>query len=384
MSTFRLRKPRLPSHYYVRFEPPDSFGDEVLVFTSERRKLKIKGHCFREFVDSVVPLLDGEHTLEEIEREVSHVFSPQDLEAGLEMLANNHLLEDADQTPLDPETRSEIEPQLNFFHELEIDPAKTQQRLSKATISIVGLTCSGAVAALSLAASQVGTIRCIDNLLVSSTDLNLITAFDREDIGTARVDAVRRKIESFNPRVNVVARTEELKSDVEVLDAVQGSDFIICCADVGQSSIFYKVNRSCVQSGIPWTSATVSALEGVLGPTVVPGETPCYLCYKMRAVACSDNPEDAFSHLRFLDRRKQDDSGRRENHVFGVGIMGSLVALEAFKVLTSMPAAAAGRIVVFDFLELTTKKHVVLRKPWCPACYLPQRNDASTAGSDRG
>jgi bacteriocin biosynthesis cyclodehydratase domain-containing protein len=98
----------------------------------------------------------------------------------------------------------------------------------------------------------------------------------------------------------------------------------------------------------------------------------------MRAVACADNPEDEFSQLRFLDRRRQDDSGRRENHVFGVGVVGNLLGFEAFKVLTSMPAAAAGRIVIIDFLELTTKKHVVLRKPWCPACFLPQRRDAGT------
>jgi bacteriocin biosynthesis cyclodehydratase domain-containing protein len=384
MPTFKLRKPRLPSHYYVRFEPPDGSGDEVLVFTSERRKLKIKGHSFREFVEGVIPLLDGEHTLEEIQSAVSDLFSPDDLEASLRMLAEHHLLEDTDQSPLDREIRSRIEPQLNFFHELEIDPAETQQRLSKATVTIVGLTCSGAAAALSLAASHVGTIRCIDSLAVALTDLNLVPVFDLQDVGTARVEAVRRKIAAVNPKVDVVTRTEPLETDAAVFDAVHGSDFIICCADAGQSSVFYKLNRTCLQEGIPWTSASVSALEGIIGPTVIPGETPCYLCYKMRAVACADNPEDEFSQLRFLDRRKQDDSGRRENHVFGVGIVGNLLGLEAFKVLTSMPAAAAGRIVIIDFLELTTKKHVVLRKPWCPACFLPQRRDAATAAPERG
>ena len=84
MSIFNMKKPRLPSHYYIRFEPPDSSGDEVLFFTSERRNIKLKGRSFREFLQVVVPILDGQHTLEEIEAEVSAQFSPKDLEQGLQ------------------------------------------------------------------------------------------------------------------------------------------------------------------------------------------------------------------------------------------------------------------------------------------------------------
>ena len=55
----KLRRPKLPSHYLLRFEPPDGTGDEALVITSERRRIKLKGHSFREFLYEVVPLLDG-------------------------------------------------------------------------------------------------------------------------------------------------------------------------------------------------------------------------------------------------------------------------------------------------------------------------------------
>src|SRR5690242_3702597 len=89
-----LRKPRLPTHYYIRFEPPDSSGDEALMISSERRRIKIKGHSFREFLEHVVPLLDGRHTIEEIRAQVSGVFAPQDLDASLDVLAAHNLLED--------------------------------------------------------------------------------------------------------------------------------------------------------------------------------------------------------------------------------------------------------------------------------------------------
>ena len=62
MPTGNYRKPRLPSHFYVLVDPPDSEGDETLHFVSESRKIKVKGHSFREFQQHVVPLLNGEHT----------------------------------------------------------------------------------------------------------------------------------------------------------------------------------------------------------------------------------------------------------------------------------------------------------------------------------
>jgi bacteriocin biosynthesis cyclodehydratase domain-containing protein len=90
----------------------------------------------------------------------------------------------------------------------------------------------------------------------------------------------------------------------------------------------------------------------------------------MRAVACAGNPEDEFNYERFLDRRKQDDSGRRENVVFGAGLMANWLGLEAMKQLTRIvEPSALGAIIVFDLLGFTCTKHVVLRKPWCPACF---------------
>ena len=94
MTGSKLLRPKLPSHYLLRFEPPDRSGDEALVITSERRRIKLKGHSFREFLYEVVPLLDGTRTTEEIQHLVSDTFAPADLTAALELLAAEGLLED--------------------------------------------------------------------------------------------------------------------------------------------------------------------------------------------------------------------------------------------------------------------------------------------------
>jgi adenylyltransferase/sulfurtransferase len=163
--------------------------------------------------------------------------------------------------------------------------------------------------------------------------------------------------------------TDAVDTDDDALRILEGTDFVICCADPGMSSQFYILNRACLRASIPWTACSVSGFEGMIGPTVVPRETACYLCFRMRATACANDPEDDFAHHRYLDQRKRDDGGRRENHPFGVAVVGNLTGLEAIKCLTGIAEPSAlGRIVVVDFLSLSCHKHVVLREPWCPAC----------------
>jgi bacteriocin biosynthesis cyclodehydratase domain-containing protein len=108
----------------------------------------------------------------------------------------------------------------------------------------------------------------------------------------------------------------------------------------------------------------------VVGPAVHPGQGPCYLCYRMRSVACAGNPEDAFAYERYLDRRRQDDGARRENLVFGAGLAAHLLGLEVLKELTGLSEPSlAGRILTVRLTDLQIERHTVLRKPWCPACF---------------
>lgn len=378
MSTVKFNRPKLPSNIYVWFEPPDSSGDEVLHFVSERKRIKLKGHSFREFQQLVIPLLDGRHTLQEIEESVADVFAPEDLEAGLQLLAANNLIEDAGTEGESASFGEELTPQLNFFHELGLPSAEMQQRLSRAVVTVLGMSGAGATAALSLAAAQVGTLRCVDALPVSAADHYLSQVFAPADVGQGRAQLVAQKIRTAAPQVNVSAHVESLQTDADLAAAIEGSDFVINCLDAGQSSLIYKLNRACLKTGTRWTSCALSGVEVVLGPTIHPFETACYLCYKMRSVACAANPEDEFAFESFLDARKQDDSGRRESLVFGANVAANLIALEAIKELSGVIAAnALGKIIVFNLLDLTSTRHVVLRKPWCPACFKPAAAGAS-------
>jgi adenylyltransferase/sulfurtransferase len=378
-----FRKPKLPSHYLIRLEPPDKAGDEVLIFRSQRRTIKLKGHSFREFKQMVIPLLDGRHTLEEIESEVSDTFRPEDLRAALQLLTDQNLLQEADRDASTDEVDAYIEPQLNYFHEVDMDPSDAQKQLSQATVTLVGLGAVGVVAARALASANVGILRCVDSLAVEPADHYLSAgAIPVDKVGSLRCEAAAALLETLGSKTRVETNSEPLDSDDALLGVIQGSDLAICAVDPGMSSVIYKLNRACLKAGIKWTSAAVSAFEGTLGPTVTPYETPCYLCYQMRSVACTDNPEDEFSHLKFLDRRKKDDSHHRENLVFGVGVMGNLLAFEAFNSLLAFPSAISGGLLVVNLQDMSTSRHMILRKPWCPACFRPHEAGTDHSGAE--
>ncbi len=315
-----MTRPRLFANYYVRLEPGPAGGEDTLVFTSGRREIRLAGRSFADFLAGVVPLLDGSHTLDDIQRAMAGTFAADDLERALGLLEEQGLLEDAALDILDDDTRARLAPQLHWLQEMDLPAQQVQQRLQNSTVSVIGLGCLGAHAAASLESAGLGTVRRV--------------AADCPDVRAA----------------------------------IEGSHFVVAAVDAGLSSILYQLNRACLDLAIPWTSAVISAHEGLLGPTVIHRRTPCYLCYKMRAVACAADPAAAFRFEQYLDQHKLDDSRRRESLPFIEGTLGHLLGLEAVKVLAGLEPSAAGTLLVIDFLTLDISRHVVLRKPGCPAC----------------
>jgi len=353
----------------VWFDPPDEAGDEVLHFVSERRSLKLKGRSFREFHQRVIPLLNGRHSIQEIETATADIFPRDELRDALAVLADQGILIDAPTNEARPEITERMAPQLNLFHDLA-PGVSFQDRLERATVAVLGLSGAGAGIALALAAAGVGTIRCIDSLEVAPSDVYLAPFTDVAAVGAGRAETVSALVYRAAPQVKVVANDRTLESEDDVRAAIEGADIVACCLDAGQSNLTYKLNRVCLATRTRWIACSLAGAEIIVGPAIHPGKGPCYLCYRMRAVACAGNPDDAFAYERFLDRRKSDDSNQRENLVFGAGLAANFMGMEIVKELTGLAEPSlVGRILTVRLTDLAVEKHSVLRKPWCPACF---------------
>ena len=341
-----MDRPKLLLHYYVQLQPGTQ-GEDTLLFRSTRRTVTIQGKHLAGFVESVMPLLDGEHTLAQIHDATASLFSFDSLNECLKLLANERLLAESTDIPRD-EVR---QPQWNFCHELGASAAEVRGKLAGSRVAVIGGSGPSAEVCMRLAAAGVGEIRIVDPWPAGPS-------FD-----------YFAPCPTGSPETRVERYTAPIESDDGLAQAIAGSHFAICCVDAGLIAIAYRLNRVANASGMPWTSATMAGFEAIAGPTVFPYRTACYLCYRMRSIACTDAPPEQFAFEKMLDQRRTDDSGVRENLTFAAGIAGNMAALEAFYVLTGVnPSILRGRIAVVDLLTLSTTKHTILRKPGCPVC----------------
>ena len=113
----------------------------------------------------------------------------------------------------------------------------------------------------------------------------------------------------------------------------------------------------------------VSAVEAVVGPTVIPGETGCFMCFRMRHLATSEAFGEIMAHERHLDARKDP---RFERGAFpGLQAMaaGATVAEATRLLFAPLNPWLANAILRIDALTMKFERHEVLRQPDCPHCW---------------
>jgi len=224
-----------------------------------------------------------------------------------------------------------------------------QRRLAAARVLVVGAGGLGSPALLYLAAAGVGTIGIIDADVVDDSNLQrqIVHATDR--LGEPKVLSAKRTIEALNPDVQVKTYEERLTSENVERILGDGWDVIVDGADNFPTR--YLVNDASVWHEIPVVHGSIYRFEGQV--TVFnPGSGPCYRCL----FPTPPPPELAPSCA--------------EGGVLGVlpGIIGSLQANEALKLVLGIGDTLQGRLLLLDALETTIDEVSVQRDPGCPVC----------------
>ncbi|NJC40683.1 molybdopterin/thiamine biosynthesis adenylyltransferase [Brevundimonas alba] len=219
-----------------------------------------------------------------------------------------------------------------------------QQRLKAARVAVVGLGGVGAPASLYLAAAGVGRLRLIDDDTVGLSNLQRQIAFSDEDVGGLKVEAGRRRLEGLNPHVGIERAAERLTAD-HAAGLLEGCDLVIDGTDDFETR--FATNAACVAAGVPLVSGALGRWSGQVG--VFAGR-PCYRCL------VTETPPDAETCARV--------------GVVGAlaGVVGSMAALEAIKLITGAGEALTARLLIYDGLAGTARTVRVAADPACPVC----------------
>jgi sulfur-carrier protein adenylyltransferase/sulfurtransferase len=225
--------------------------------------------------------------------------------------------------------------------------AAGQQRLACSSALVIGAGGLGSPAALYLAGAGVGTIGIVDHDRVELSNLQRQILFSTQDIGRGKAESARERLLALNPDLNIVAHSEKLvAANVESL--LRQYDVIIDGTD--RLSTRYLINDTCVLLGKPLVSAAIHRFEGQ-AMTYDPGKGPCYRClYPESSEGLVPNCAEA--------------------GVLGVlpGVMGSLQATEAIKILLGIGETLNGRLLIYDALSMTFDSFPFKRRADCAVC----------------
>ena len=223
-----------------------------------------------------------------------------------------------------------------------------QLRLKDSRALIIGLGGLGSPVALYLAAAGVGTLHLADFDTVDLTNLQRQIIHDSASVGQPKVDSALARLRAINPDINLVPHRQALDEDA-LAAAVDAVDLVLDCSD--NFATREAVNAACVKAGKPLVSGAAIRLEGqlsVFDPRRP--ESPCYHCLYGHGsdaeLTCS------------------------EAGVVGplVGLVGSLQALEALKLLAGFGEPLVGRLLLIDALGTRFRELRVKRDPGCAVC----------------
>jgi ribosomal protein S12 methylthiotransferase accessory factor len=334
-----------------------------LHLVSDLVRVRLEGPSARAVREHVLARLDGELTVGEL----STGWPPAaagDLRALLARLVAGGALE---VVPEEEPAGDDPAPLLALLRAGGLPDEDARRRLRGLTIAVVGCEGPGGHLATTLAASGVGRLTLVDPYALSQADRVLLPPVDRTAVGSPRQEVVGALAARHGTRV--ATPLSEPLTEETLRAALAGADLVACCFDKGFGKVPHWVNAVALDRGTPAGFVRLDGHLGLVGPIVLPHEGPCYMCSRIRAVACADDFAAAMGREELLDRGREPRLAARPGLPSLAAQTGSLLAFELLKVALAFGRPAlAGTVLEIDALTSATTSHRVLQFPQCPVC----------------
>ncbi len=224
-----------------------------------------------------------------------------------------------------------------------------QERFRRSHALIVGAGGLGSPVALYLASAGVGTLTICDSDAVDLTNLQRQIVHRNDSIGTPKAESAQRTLATINPEVKVNALAERI-AGARLDELVHGADIVIDCSD--NFATRHAINRACVAHRKPLVSGAGVRFDGQIAVfDLRDPRSPCY-------------------HCLFPEHGENEDMRCAVMGVFAplTGIIGSMQAAEALKLIAGIGASLDGRLLLLDALTMEWRSVRLKRDPACAVC----------------
>lgn len=229
-----------------------------------------------------------------------------------------------------------------------------QMALKQATVAIVGVGGLGSVASMYLASAGVGTLVLADFDNVSRSNLQRQILFQQQHIGENKAQQGAQNLRAMAPNVNYRVITDKITGD-NVHSALGDADVVLDCSDNIHTRLL--VNQACIKLTMALVSGAAAGFDGQLLTLLMTPDSACYHCLY---------PQPA-----------TDTGSCLQTGVIGplVGIIGSMQALQAIKIITAQPRVQAAQLLRFNGSTLQWQRLDIAADPACPSCGSPNAHN---------
>ena len=224
-----------------------------------------------------------------------------------------------------------------------------QERIRAARALVIGAGGLGSPAALYLGSAGIGRLTLADDDIVDLTNLQRQVAHTHDRIGQLKVDSARAAVLAIAPALDVVALAQRVDA-AALAGLVADADVVLDCSD--NFATRQAVNAACVAAGVPLVAGAAIAFDGQLSTwDTRAADAPCYACVFPPASA---PPEVRCATMGLFAPL--------------VGIVGTMQAAEALKLVAGIGTSLAGRLQMLDARDMSWTTIRVARDRACPVC----------------
>lgn len=329
------------------------------IFRSATSKATLSGPGVAAFLADVVPIIDGTHDLIGIARASTSVpldelqgYFSELIGAGLILPAPAEL------------SRDRATPFVEALGSAGRSQSAVAERLRTACFAVFGLESTGTAIARELASWGVRGLVLADPSGPRPDD----PATFGSRPTPSRQAALSAELSALYPDIAITSPLDSWTAEA-VRAAAETADVLIAAVDRDFAAVAQWVNKAAFEGRKIAAFVTLDGTRATIGPIVYPDETACYMCYRMRAIACDDDYYASMAFEELRDRNRTASAKREPTFLPMAAMAAGLLAGEIAKTLTAVGRhALAGRIIEWDGLTATFEEHEVLRQPCCPTC----------------